>query len=98
MQNHAALPHVLLVLDQFPKPLAAENGLSLDSPPLLPQYGYRASILTFFVHPESAVLASPPCPIYVLPLRRTYDLNAFVPLSTSDAFSNSNESRSSRLF
>src|SRR6202042_544741 len=44
---------------------------------LLPRYGYRASILTFFVHPESDALKSPPCPIYVLPLERSYDLKAF---------------------
>ncbi len=29
---------------------------------LLPQYGYRASILTFWAHPESAALQSPPLP------------------------------------
>jgi L-malate glycosyltransferase len=75
--EHAALPHILLVLDQFPKTLGGGERIVLKLATLLPQYGYRASILTFFVHPESAVLSSPPCPIYVLPLRRTYDLKAF---------------------
>src|SRR5271154_1895230 len=75
--KHAALPHVLLVLDQFPKTLGGGERIVLRLAALLPQYGYRASILTFFVHPESTVLSSPPCPIYVLPLQRTYDLKAF---------------------
>jgi glycosyltransferase involved in cell wall biosynthesis len=75
---HPALPHVLLVLDQFPKTLGGGERIVLNLAALLPQYGYRASILTFSVHPESAVLTlkSPPCPIYLLPLQRTYDLTA----------------------
>lgn len=71
------LPHVLLVLDQFPKSLGGGERILLKIAALLPQYGYRASILTFSVHPENAALESPPCPIYLLPLQRTYDLNAF---------------------
>ena len=74
--NHAALPHVLLVLDQFSSTLGGGERIVLKLAALLPQYGYRASILTFSVHPESAALKSPPCPIYVLPLQRTYDLTA----------------------
>ncbi len=78
LQNteHSALPHVLLVLDQFPKTLGGGERVVLNLAALLPKYGYRASILTFSVHPESAGLKSPPCPIYVLPLQRTYDLTA----------------------
>jgi len=75
--GHADLPHVLLVLDQFPKTLGGGERIVLKIAALLPQYGYRASILTFSVHPESAALNSPPCPIYLLPLRRTYDFKAF---------------------
>ena len=70
------LPHVLLVLDQFPKTLGGGERIVLRLAALLPKYGYRASILTFSVHPESAVLQSSPCPIYLLPLQRTYDLSA----------------------
>jgi glycosyltransferase involved in cell wall biosynthesis len=70
------LPHVLLVVDQFPKTLGGGERIALRIAALLPKYGYRASILTFSAHPESAGLQSPPCPIYVLPLRRTYDLAA----------------------
>ena len=75
--EHADLPHVLLVLDQFPKTLGGGERIVLKIAALLPQYGYRASILTFSVHPESAALNSPPCPIYLLPLQRTYDFKAF---------------------
>ena len=75
--EYADLPHVLLVLDQFPKTLGGGERIVLKTAALLPQYGYRASILTFSVHPESAALNSPPCPIYLLPLQRTYDLKAF---------------------
>jgi len=72
----AALPHVLLVLDQLPKTLGGGERIVLKLAALLPLYGYRVSILTFFAHPESAGLQSPPCPIYLLSLRRTYDLHA----------------------
>jgi glycosyltransferase involved in cell wall biosynthesis len=70
------LPHVLLVLDQFPKTLGGGERIVLRLASLLPRYGYRASILTFSAHPESAGLQSPPCPIYLLPLQRTYDFSA----------------------
>jgi glycosyltransferase involved in cell wall biosynthesis len=70
------LPHVLLVIDQFPKTLGGGERIVLRLAALLPKYGYRASILTFSLHPESVVLQSSPCPIYLLPLRRTYDLSA----------------------
>lgn len=75
--EYADLPHVLLVLDQFPKTLGGGERIVLKTAALLPQYGYRASILTFSVHPESAALNSPPCPIHLLPLQRTYDFKAF---------------------
>jgi glycosyltransferase involved in cell wall biosynthesis len=70
------LPHVLLVLDQFSNTLGGGERIVLRLAALLPQYGYRASILTFSATPESPGLQSPPCPIYLLPLQRTYDLTA----------------------
>ena len=70
------LPHVLLVVDQFPKALGGGERIVLKLASLLPKYGYRASILTFKVHPETTALDSPPCPVYLLPLERTYDLKA----------------------
>ncbi len=74
--EHSALPHILLVLDQFPKTLGGGERVVLKLASLLPKYGYRVSILTFSVHPASTALDSPPCPIYVLPLERTYDSTA----------------------
>ncbi|WP_260736868.1 glycosyltransferase family 4 protein [Tunturiibacter lichenicola] len=74
--DEAALPHVLLVLDQFGKTLGGGERIVLRLAALLPRYGYRASILTFAAHPESPGLLTPPCPIFVLPLHRTYDLTA----------------------
>lgn len=74
--DEAALPHVLLVLDQFGKTLGGGERIVLRLAALLPRYGYRASILTFAAHPESPGLLSSPCPIFVLPLHRTYDLTA----------------------
>jgi glycosyltransferase involved in cell wall biosynthesis len=70
------LPHILFVVDQFGKMLGGGERIVLKLAALLPHYGYRASILTFLVHPESTALKSQPCPIYLLPIRRTYDLTA----------------------
>jgi glycosyltransferase involved in cell wall biosynthesis len=71
-----SLPHVLLVVDQFPKTLGGGERIVLRLAALLPAYGFRASILTFFVHPDCTDLKQPPCPIYVLPLHRTWDWTA----------------------
>ena len=69
-------PHVLLILDQFPKALGGGERIVLRMAELLPAWGYRVSILTFAIHPDSPVLRSAPCPIYLVPLQRTYDLKA----------------------
>lgn len=74
--NYSPLPHVLLVVDQFPATLGGGERVVLKLAKLLPQYGFRASILTFFAHPDCAELKAAPCPIYVLPLKRTYDWTA----------------------
>jgi len=74
--SYSASPHILLVVDQFPKTLGGGERIVLKLAELLPHYGYRASILTFFIHPESAVRELRLCPIYELPLQRTYDLTA----------------------
>jgi glycosyltransferase involved in cell wall biosynthesis len=71
-----ASPHVLLVLDQFPRTLGGGERIVLKLAGLLPRYGFRVSILTFSVECELAVIESAPCPIYLLPLKRTYDLTA----------------------
>jgi glycosyltransferase involved in cell wall biosynthesis len=72
-------PHVLLIVDQFGKTLGGGEKIVLRLARLLPQYGFRVSILTFLVDPQSPVLDEfPVCPLYVLPLRRTYDLHALL--------------------
>lgn len=68
--------HVLLVVDQFPRSLGGGERIVLTMAERLPAYGYRVSILTFAADEQSAGLADPPCPIYLLPLTRTYDLRA----------------------
>ena len=68
---------MLLVVDGFPKALGGGERVVLRLAELLPAYGYRTSILTFRIHPESTVLRSPPpCPLYLLPLQRTYGLSS----------------------
>jgi glycosyltransferase involved in cell wall biosynthesis len=76
VEYKGAQPHVLLVVDQFPKMLGGGERALLKLAALLPECGFRVSILTFFVHPECADLKDPPCPIYVLGLQRTYDWTA----------------------
>ena len=76
LASRAVLPHVLLVLDQFPEALGGGERVVLKLAELLPQYGYRTSILTFGIHPKSAALRHSKCPIYLLPLQRVYDFNA----------------------
>ena len=71
------LPHILLILDQFPRSLGGGERIVLRLAALLPAEGFRVSILTFQIHPESPVRAlAPPCPIYLLPLEKTYGRNA----------------------
>ena len=70
------LPHVLLVLDQIPRYLGGGERIALKLSELLPQYGYRASIITFSTTPDNFAVRSSSCPIYSLPLIRTYDLSA----------------------
>src|ERR1700722_18707990 len=70
------LPHVLIVVDEFASVLGGGERIALKLAALLPQYGYRASILIFSSHPESAALKSPPCPIYLLPLKNAFKLGA----------------------
>jgi glycosyltransferase involved in cell wall biosynthesis len=75
--TNADLPHVLLVVDQFSRTLGGAERIILRLGALLPSYGYRASILTLSVDRALPELKSPPCPIYLLPIQRTYDLTAF---------------------
>jgi glycosyltransferase involved in cell wall biosynthesis len=74
--EYAALPHVLLVVDQLSETFGGGERIALKLASLLPKYGYRASVLTFSVHPGCNGLKSPPYAVYLLPLRRTYDFDA----------------------
>ena len=87
-----------LVIDQFSQTLGGGERIALKLAALLPQYGYRASILTFSAHAESPALKSPPCPIYLLPLRRTYDLTAHRGAFDLRHFLRQQQFRSSRPF
>jgi glycosyltransferase involved in cell wall biosynthesis len=69
----ADLPHVLFVIDQFSRNLGGGERIALKLAAFLPQYGYRTSILTFSADPADPVFESAPCPVYLLPLQRTYD-------------------------
>jgi glycosyltransferase involved in cell wall biosynthesis len=75
--DDCSLPHVLLIVDQFPETLGGGERIALRLAELLPQFGYRASILTFAIHPKNTFLERSASPIYLLPLTRTYDLQAF---------------------
>ncbi len=72
-ESQRNLPLVLLVVDGFPKALGGGERIVLRLATLLPQYGYRASILTLAIHPDSEFRPDQaPCPVYLLPLRNTY--------------------------
>jgi glycosyltransferase involved in cell wall biosynthesis len=71
-----SLPHVLLIVDQFSRNLGGGERIALKLAALLPEYGYRASILTFSADPATPAFDSAPCPVYLLPLQSTYDRNA----------------------
>jgi glycosyltransferase involved in cell wall biosynthesis len=65
---------VLFIIDELCEPGGAERCL-LQMIRLLPPAQFRCSLLTFRLD-RSALFACLPCPTYVYPLIRTYDLNA----------------------
>jgi glycosyltransferase involved in cell wall biosynthesis len=68
-------PHVLYVVDQLCQLGGAERAI-LQILRRLPSERYRASVVTFQIDEQLEELRNFPCPLHVLPLRRTYDLNA----------------------
>lgn len=72
------LPHVLFVIDQFSRNLGGGERIALKLAARLPQYGYRASILTLSADPADPVFESVPCPVYLLSLQSSYDRAALV--------------------
>jgi glycosyltransferase involved in cell wall biosynthesis len=74
--GYYALPHILLVVDSLAGVSGGGERMVFKLASLLPQYGFRVSILCFAAPTEGVGFTSPPCPIYVLRLKRTYDLRA----------------------
>lgn len=69
------VPHILYVIDQLCGMGGAEHMLFEIVRRLAPSR-FRCSIVTFQVDPKFEALQTIACPLTVLPLRRTYDLNA----------------------
>ena len=66
-------PHILLVVDGFPRSLGGGERVVLRLAALLPSYGFRVSLLTFFIDPASSFQPSQsPCPLFLLSLGKTY--------------------------
>ncbi len=71
-------PHILLIVDTFPRSLGGGERVVLRLAALLPRYGFRVSILTFSIDPESSFQPQhSPCPLYLLPLDKAYNLRAW---------------------
>ena len=71
-------PHVLLIVDGFPRSLGGGERVVLRLAALLPDYGFRVSVLTFSIDPHSSFQPkTSPCPLYLLPLTKTYNLEAW---------------------
>lgn len=68
---------MLLVVDGFPKALGGGERVVLRLASLLPQQGFRVSILTFSIHPEGSLThENAPCPVYLLPLTKAWNAGA----------------------
>jgi len=67
---------ILLVVDELRQILGGGERIVLQLASSLTRYGYQPGILTFSLDPESAALRVPPCPIYLLPLQRPFDIKA----------------------
>jgi L-malate glycosyltransferase len=69
--------HVLFLIDRFPQKMGGAEGTLLKITHLLPPARYRCSVVTFAIDPTFEDIRSMfNCPLHILPLRRTYDLNA----------------------
>lgn len=68
--------HVLFLIDQLCACGGAESAL-LNTVRSLPER-FRCSVITFRLDPSLSLLKHFPCPVWLLPLRRTYDWNAII--------------------
>lgn len=78
-------PHILFVIDELCEMGGAERAL-LKTIRLLPQDRFRCSLMTFRINPEAEEIKRASCPLYVLPLKKTYDWNAIKVASQIRAF------------
>jgi L-malate glycosyltransferase len=69
----ADTPHILLAVDQLLATLGGGERAVWRLASLLPEYGFRVSILTLAADAQSPIVLDPPCPVFVLPLQRTWD-------------------------
>ena len=67
--------HVLFLIDELCSKGGAESAL-LNTVRWLPADRFCCSVITFRIDLSLPMLAEFPCPVEVLPLRRTYDFNA----------------------
>src|SRR5215469_3154484 len=72
--ERASQVHVLFLIDQLCGRGGAESAL-LNTVRSLPRQ-FRSSVITFRLDPKLELLKEFPCPIRLLPLRRSYDWNA----------------------
>ncbi|HTC92424.1 MAG TPA: glycosyltransferase [Terriglobales bacterium] len=68
-------PHILFVIDELCEMGGAERAL-LKMIRLMPSQDFRCSLLTFRMRGELEELKTLPCPVHLLPLKKTYDWNA----------------------
>jgi glycosyltransferase involved in cell wall biosynthesis len=68
-------PHVLFIIDELCEMGGAERVL-FKMIRTLPQDLFRCSLITFRINREAEEVRNIACPVYVLPLKKTYDWNA----------------------
>jgi L-malate glycosyltransferase len=72
-ESDESRPHILLAVDQLSKTLGGGERMLLRIAHLLPEYGYRVSILALGVDSDSPVFNDPlPCPVYELLVGKTF--------------------------
>src|SRR5438128_12344416 len=74
VQGGTGVTHVLFIIDELCEMGGAERVL-LKIIARLPQERFRVSLITFRKDDSIAELSTISCPVYVLPLKKTYDWN-----------------------
>lgn len=68
-------PHLLYLIDQLCH-LGGAEAMILETIRRLPVHRFRSSVVTFQANNDLQALRGLPCRLHILPLKRTYDLNA----------------------